>query len=54
MEDIDIVILNKISKSRNNEDDRRLKLELPVENLYYEKEEEVKKEEPKRVIIIEL
>ena len=54
MEDIDVVILNEISKRRNNEDDRRLQLELPIKDLYYKKEEEIKKEEPKRVIIIEL
>jgi|11BtaG_2_1085332.scaffolds.fasta_scaffold00013_93 hypothetical protein len=54
MEDIDVVILDEISRIRNNEENRRLQLELPIEDLYYKKEKEDYKEEPKRVIIIEL
>ena len=55
MNDLDLLIIEKIQKEKQAEEEsRRIHLELPVYDNYYTNKDIKKEKEPKRVIIIDL
>ena len=55
MNDLDLLIIEKIQKEKQAEEEsRRIHLDLPVYDNYYTNKDTKKEKEPKRVIVIDL